>query len=246
MDISDLIPPSFLPFEQLDELVRFAYLSDREIRSDLAKGLINSENDYTSNLTGALRRNINTYSQSGLSATSFVLPSGDERECGGDAAIILSRENQSKVAVFEAKWPRFKTPHYQWDYAQTASGLSHFSDQLARQKKWHNKFAVFEMFYNEFDFKHQPSFLDDYGSSCVWHERADLYRAHRFNPEAIWTQDDVRELIEAEHLTIADVMLHFGCCLKGQIIQISQADMIMREYRLPTDVLAIWATAPND
>lgn len=158
---------SFLDPIQLKELAHLASLSDREVRSDLAIGAIKDENDYTSNFTSALRRNINSYSQSGLSATSFLLPHGDEREVGADAAIVLSRGNESKVAVFEAKWPRFANPGYAWDYAQTATGLSHFSDQLERQKRWQKTFAIFEMFYSEHPFGTQPSFLDPSGSACV-------------------------------------------------------------------------------
>jgi hypothetical protein len=83
----------FLSAGQLDELKRFATLSDMEIRGDLARGYIKDENDYTSNFVSALRRNINAYGRSGLSATSFLLTHGQEREWGADAAIILTRGN---------------------------------------------------------------------------------------------------------------------------------------------------------
>ena len=69
---------------------------------------------------------------------------------GCDAAIIICSNGQSKIAVFEAKWPRLATKNYQWDYYQTSKGLSHFSDQLERQKRYNGTLAVFEMFYCEF------------------------------------------------------------------------------------------------
>jgi hypothetical protein len=68
---------SFLDPIQLEELAHLALLSDREVRNDLAKGAIKDENDSTSNFTSALRRNINSCSQSGLSATSFLLQHSD-------------------------------------------------------------------------------------------------------------------------------------------------------------------------
>lgn len=110
--------------------------ADKEIRTDLALGYIRDEDDYTSNFTGALRRNVNAYSKTGLQATSFLLGPTEERLSGTDAAVILTRGNESKVVLFEAKWPRFATPHYRRDYVQTASGISHFSDQLQRQKRF--------------------------------------------------------------------------------------------------------------
>jgi hypothetical protein len=150
---------SFLPLPQLNELAGFARIADKEARSDLILRFIKDENDYTSNFTGALRRIINSNSRSGLSATSFLLSHIEERQTGDHPALIVSKANRSKIAVFEGKWPRFATSGYNRDYAQTATGLSHFSDQLDRQKAWSGTFAIFEMFYCEFPFRAQPAFF---------------------------------------------------------------------------------------
>jgi hypothetical protein len=230
---------SFLESNQLEELAKWAALSDREVRIDLAIGAIKDENDYTSNFTSALRRNINSYSQSGLFATSFLLQHGVEREMGADAAIILTRGNESKVAVFEAKWPRFATAGYQWDYEQTASGLSHFSDQLERQKRWSGHIAVFEMFYSEHPLGTQPSFLDADGSSCVWHEDTNLFRAHRLEPDDVWTQSDLQKLLSSKRVSIAEVMTEFGLCNQGKPFPMSEPREIGHEFRLPSNLLAI-------
>jgi hypothetical protein len=236
---------SFLSPDQLRELIQFASIADKEARSDLMGGFIKDENDYTSNFTGALRRIINSNSQSGLSATSFLLTHGEERECGADAAIILSRGNQSKVAVFEAKWPRFKTPGYAWDHAQTDTGLSHYSDQLARQKSWLHTFAVFEMFYNEYAFGTQPPFLDKEGSSCVWHDDAESFNTKRKRPDVLWTQDELKVLLQKKQITIGMVMKEFGECLKGKAIPIPEPEAVGREYRLPRQLLAIRAAGES-
>lgn len=233
---------SFLPPDQLRELIHYASIADKEARSDLSLGFIKDENDYTSNFTGALRRIINSNSQTGLSASSFLLQHREERETGADAAIILSRGNESKVAVFEAKWPRFATAGYQWDYEQTASGLSHFSDQLERQTHWRGLFAVFEMFYCEHAFGAQPPFLDDDGSSCVWHDDTNAFRKHRSNPESVWSQAELQKLLAAKKVSIAEVMQEFGVCNQGRPIPMVGAAEIGREFRLPNRLLAINAS----
>lgn len=234
---------SFLPPDQINELISFATIADKEARSDLSLGFIKDENDYTSNFTSALRRIINSNSQTGLSATSFLLPHTDERQMGADAAIILSRDSESKVAVLEAKWPRFKTRGYDWDYAQTASGLSHFSDQLKRQRHWHPVCAVFEMFYTEYPFGEQPSFLDSNGSSCIWHGDAAAFMKHRLNPDDIWTQLELQTLLASKSVNISSVMAEFGLCNQGQPIQMARPEAIGQEFRLPQRLLAISADA---
>jgi hypothetical protein len=233
---------SFLAPEQLDELIRFALFADREARSDLAKSFIKDENDYTSNFTGALRRIINSNSECGLSATSFLIPHSDERQIGGDAAIILTRGGESKVSIFEGKWPRFRKPGYAWDYYQTAEqNLSHFSDQLERQKRWKKIFAVFEMFYCEYPLGRQPPFLERDGSSCVWHNDAAEFNLTRPHPNGLWTQDELKTLLQAKRVSISDVMKDFGICDKGEPIRSVKPMDIGREYHLPQRLLAIKA-----
>ena len=158
---------------------------------------------------------------------------------GADAAIILSCGTESKVAVFEAKWPRFMSPRYPWDYEQTASGLSHFSDQLERQTPWRGLFAVFEMFYSEHPFGSQLPFLDADGSSCVWHDDTEAFRKARPNPDSIWSQAELQKLLSAKRASIAEVMREFGLCNQGKPIQMVDAKEIGREYGLPQRLLAI-------
>lgn len=232
---------SFLDEAQLEELALWAELSDREVRSDLSIGAIKDENDYTSNFTSALRRNINTYSESGLSATSFLLQYPEEREMGADAAIVLSRGSESKVAVFEAKWPRFMKPNYPWDYEQTATGLSHFSDQLERQRRWNFSLAVFEMFYTESPPGTTSSYFNGEGSSCVWHDDAEEFRMNRHDPRAIWSQDELKKLLSLKKVSIADVMKDFGLCNQGKPIAMTEPLEIGYEFRLPRNLLAIRA-----
>ena len=230
---------TFVPKQQLDELSRFAWIADREARSDLSRGYIRNEDDYTSNFTGALRRIINSNSHTGLQAVSLLLQPSEERKSGTDAAIILVRGGKSKIALFEAKWPRFKTTNYKWDYPQTASGKSHFSDQLARQGKYCGQFAVFEMFYCEYELGAQPSFLQADGSTCAWHTDAQTFQSKRNSADAIWKQTELQTMLSKNNSSIAEIITKVGECLEGQPISMSDPEGIASEFGLPHRILSI-------
>ena len=227
---------------QIDELRRFAFISDKEIRSDLCRGYIKDENDYTSNFTGALRRNINSYSKTGLKATSILLGSSQERLVGCDAAIIICSQGQSKVSVFEAKWPRMETNYYRWDYPQTATGLSHFSDQLARQTKYHEFIAIFEIFYCEFMPYEQPKYMQNEVSSCVWHSQAESYKNERSEPDSIWDHDDVKSLLENGSVDIGEIIEKICLCREGSPTPMTDPEMIAGQFQLPENVLFVEAS----
>jgi hypothetical protein len=153
---------------------------------------------------------------------------------------FLLPEQLEELSRF-AFWPRFGVAGYQWDYNQTASGLSHFSDQLERQKRWSGTFAVFEMFYCEFPFGKQPPFLDDHGSSCIWHEDAEAFRARRADPDDVWSQSELQTMLQQKHANIVHVMIQFGECKKGRAIRMVEPEAIGREFQLPQRLLAITA-----
>jgi hypothetical protein len=226
---------------QINELRGFAYISDKEIRSDLCRNYIKTENDYTSNFTGALRRNINSYSRTGLQATSYLLEPRQERQMGCDAAIIICSNGQSKIAVFEAKWPRLSTNYYQWDHAQTSTGLSHFSDQLERQKCHNSNLAIFEMFYCEFLPFSQPDYMQNEVSSCVWHDKAMVFKSKRSNPDSIWDQGDLISMLKIENLDVGEIIERVCQCQAGTPIGMSDPEGIAQEFALPSNVLFIRA-----
>ena len=232
---------SFLPPNQLSELINFAMEADREVRSELAKGLIKDENDYTSNFTGSLRRTINKSSVSGLSAKAFLLPTVVERKIGADAAIILTHGDESKIAVFEAKWPRFATTGYLWDSRQQSGGGSHFSHQLNRQRRWRPQLAVFEMIYCEYAVGKNPSFLDSVGSSCIWHDDAIAFSGQRVDPTILWTQAELQSLLTNKRQSTSQVFEEFGLCNQGKPIADTDPETIREEFALPADILVITA-----
>lgn len=224
---------------QIQDLAYLAFISDREIRSDLVIGMIKGEDDYTSNFTGALRRNINCYSKTGIKATSYALPSPIEQSVGCDATIIIQSNGYTKVALFEAKWPRFSKKHYAWDYLQTSTGLSHYSDQLDRQALQTSRFAIFEMFYCEYAFNTQPSHLQNEVSSCVWHHDAINYKNRRTKPDAIWKHADLDGMLKNGNLSIAEILIEVCSCKQGTPISIGEASNTIQEFRMSGNILVI-------
>jgi hypothetical protein len=204
-----------MPPAQIDELCNFAHFADKETRSDLVGGYIVSENDYTSNFTGALRRIINSNSTTGLSASSYLLLPPVERRTGCDATIVITSNGHFKIATFEAKYPRISLTTFSWDYAQKATGLSHFSDQLERQKRFAKALAIFEMFYCELPFGTQPQYMQNEGSSCVWHEGAVAFEAKRTTPNKIWSSSDLVGLLQAGNYPIEDILRGVCNCVQG-------------------------------
>lgn len=236
---------SWLPIDQTLELIQFASWADREARSDLAGSYIHDEDDYTANFTGALRRIINSNSQTGLTATSLMLSPQDEQRTGTDATIIITRKGESKIALFEAKWPRITNPHYQWDYNQSATGLSHFSDQLARQHRLCKRFAIFEMFFCECEFGKQPTYMQKDGSSCVWHGEAHTFMNSRTNPDAVWDQADLVSMLQSGSVSIGDILRPFCACTRGEVFRMDKPKEIVLEFNLPPRILVVQSNTDN-
>ncbi|MBX3724800.1 MAG: hypothetical protein KF823_02650 [Xanthomonadales bacterium] len=231
-----------MPPQQIAELCNFASVADKEARSDLSLGYISGEDDYTSNFTGALRRIINSNSSTGLSATSFVLQPRIEQRTGCDATILISSNGHIKIAMFEAKLPRFGTSMYRWDYAQTASGLSHFSDQLTRQARFWPRFAIFEMFYCELPFGQQAAHLQSEGSSCTWHDETAQFDSSRSASRSPWTQGELDSLLQIRNTGVGDVLASICQCDHGTPMSMwGDAEAVAQEFSLEGPVLHIAA-----
>jgi hypothetical protein len=97
------------------------------------------------------------------------------------------------------------------------------------------------MFYSEYPLEMRPSFLDLYGSACVWHEDADAFRKNRTKPDEVWTQSDLEWLLTLKRVRILDVMTEFGLCNQGAPIPMTEPRTIGEENRLPSRVIAVKA-----
>jgi len=235
----------FLSPAQTRELATFALSADRETRGDAAGCHIRNEDDYTSNFTGGLRRIVNSNSLTGLSATSYLLEPTIERATGTDAVVIITRGHQSKIALFEAKLPRLAGSS-RWDYSQTSTGLSHYSDQLERQNRLRKDFAIFEMFYSAKAFGAQPSWMQRCTSSCVWHNVAFDFAGKRSGPGP-WSDQELEALLRSQCLNIAEILTDICACTVGQPISMScRGDLIAAEFLLEGEVLQITSGEPQE
>jgi len=154
-------------------------------------------------------------------------------------ANILANKNKFKVCIFEAKWPRLSTHTDCWDSIQKSSGQSHFHDQILRQSMVANKFAIWEMFYCEFEFTKQPSFMPNTGSACVWHSDARAASIARANPNLPWTDAELQTLLSNHRHSIAEVVRDVCMCIKGEPFVGSDYAQAFLDYGAPQQILLI-------
>lgn len=231
------------------DIVDSIYWADRMVRADLVLGLISGENDYTSNLTSTIRRQINSKNRPYLSATSLLLKPTVERDTGCDACIILSNTKEFKVCFFEAKWARLSTHKDYWDSLQKSTNLSHFSEQIKKQVPLSRSFAVWEMFYCEYPFGKQPSWIPNETSACVWHHDAYIQVQAR-NNALRWTDKELEDLLtdaSSKYITQIDCMVKEVClCNKGAVFTGNDYLRVFSDFELPTEVLLIEYSNPEE
>jgi len=233
------------PLKIVGAVAQSCYWGDRAIRSDLVEGLIATENDYTSNLAAAIRRQINSRAIPDLRATSYVLKPSVERVLGADACIVLANAKEFKLCIFEAKWPRFSTNVNCWDSLQRGSGRSHFDEQIQRQDRLAHSLPTWEMFYSEHPFGEQPSYMPKYVSACVWHEHASAASKARANKNTPWTDNELIGLLES-HASQIDTLIRDVClCLRGQLFSGSNYLATFDNQDIPSEILVIRYNASN-
>lgn len=233
---------SLFPKNVIDLVTKSAYWADRSVRADFANGFIAGENDYTSNFTAELRRQVNAKAYPGLKATSFVLPKKYEQKIGADACIILSNSVKAKICIFEGKWPKQKTKVNAWDQIQKSCGRSHFSDQLLRQRVYAGRFSVWEMFYSEFPYGTQGAPFRKYVSTCIEHSDAVGYMLSRANPDAVWVDSDLDGMLKsiASKPPRVDQILEKVCqCRLGSVISADSVIDELGELMNPANILQI-------
>jgi hypothetical protein len=223
--------------EILKALVDSVFWADRMVKADLIEGLISSENDYTSNLTCTIRRQINARACSRLKATSHVLKPRDERQTGCDACIILGNGRQFKVCLFEAKWPRLKAQNnYSWDYV--SEGESHFSEQIKKQSHLPQGFVVWEMFYCEYPVGQQPAWMPRTTSACVFHRDAYAEMKVR-NNSTRWTNQELAGLLTGRVMQIDQIVKAVCLCQEGDPFIGDNYLGVFDRFSPPSEVLVI-------
>ncbi|CAD0299327.1 hypothetical protein [Xanthomonas hortorum] len=224
------------PLNVISELANCAEWADRLVRADLMHGIVVSENDYTSNFTSALRREINSRAIPGVSAHSQVLTPRIERKTGTDGCIIFRNKSHFKVGLFEAKWPRLSTHTNCWDSMQKSTGKSHFDSQLARQHPLNN-FAVWEMFYSEESYGANALF-PYYGSACVWHDDAFSVSSGR-NQAVPWDDVELTALLGTSKNAIDQIVKDICMCSQGAPLPAEDLQGQLRELGIKGKILVI-------
>lgn len=228
------------PKDIIDDISDCVAWADRLTRADLQAGIIVTENDYTSNFTSALRREIAGRNIPGLKARVQVINPRAERGNGADGCIILSNHTEFKVGLFEAKWPRLSTQVDAWDSAQKSTGKSHFDDQLARQQFAASRgVAVWEMFYSEHSFGEQPAYMPDVGSACVWHAHAVEASKRRIDKRKPWTDEELETLLRSASLDTASVVREICECTKGKPLPEQDYSAALSNYVMPEKALVV-------
>ncbi|MEG2802933.1 hypothetical protein [Stenotrophomonas sp.] len=213
-----------------------AQWADRLVRADLIRGYVVTENDYTSNFTCALRREINSRCIPGLVAHSQVLTPKVERQTGTDACIIFRNNDFFKVGLFEAKWPRLSTHANCWDSIQKSTSKSHFDSQLKRQHGISNA-AIWEMFYSEEPFGVNPHF-PEHGSACIWHRDACAVSSARTQTMP-WTDAELTALLSANMLSIGDIVRAICECTEGQRYPADAMQSHLLDLGIKGDILVV-------
>ncbi|MGE4450471.1 hypothetical protein [Castellaniella sp.] len=203
-----------------------SYAADRMTRHDLAAGHIVSERDYMSALSTRIR---DAWLPVGSAYVySKTLSGSVEQALGCDTLIIIHDDDGAKLCLIEAKWPRVATkPNYRWDKLQKLKGtskpISHFSDQLTRQRQVLPDVFVAEMFLLESPPGTKSSLLDEYGATLVPHKSASNFDATRRQKNVPWSNQDFWELIcfsRKKTMNLHSLMYGLASCSIGQPIPI--------------------------
>lgn len=224
------------PVHVINEIAGCAEWADRLVRADLIRGFVVTENDYTSNFTAALRREINSRNIPGLSAHSQVLTPAVERKTGTDGCIIFRNNSQFKIGLFEAKWPRLSTHTNCWDSLQKSTSESHFDNQLKRQSSL-SDFAIWEMFYSEEPYGTNPLF-PTFGSSCVWHTEAFAVSSARATTLP-WTDAELVAMLSASGIGIGGIVRSICNCTHGEPHPTDSMQGLLSDLGIKGDVLVI-------
>jgi hypothetical protein len=225
-----------------------SYAADRATRHDLSEGTVVSERDYMSTLSTRIR---DAWLPAGKAyAYSKTLPGDVEQALGCDTLIMIHDDDGAKLCLIEAKWPRVATkPSHRWDKLQkikgTAKQVSHFSDQLSRQRKVLPDAFVAEMFLLESRPGTKSSLLDDFGATFVPHKQAWEFDAIHRQKHLSWSNQDFWELIgfsRKKTLNLHDLMYGLASCQLGQPLPIVNGavtvsvDGVAKPLSIPTSI----------
>lgn len=205
-------------------VANISYAADRATRQELCQGIVVGERDYMSALATRIRDAWlpigNAY------AYSRPLSHDEEGALGCDLLIMIHDNHGAKLCLIEAKWPRVATkPNYRWDKLQKINGnqVSHFSDQLSRQRRVLPDVFIAEMFLMETPPGTKSTLLDDFGATLVPHEQAWSFDAAYRAKNLPWSNKDFWELMgfsRKKAMNLDDLMYGLASSQIGQPLPI--------------------------
>lgn len=209
---------------------------DTECREELRNGNLVSERDYVTALTTMMRIELSHHLP--LNCHAQTITPQNENQFGVDGIIVFRSEDKIKAGLFEAKRTQVFQNNHSWDYLSSRN-ISHFSEQIEKQRVWDGQLALWEMFFNEGPNGFQSPPYDFFGSSCVWHENA-----HRFmhNENLIvkpWTTDKLKKLLQVNGINFYSVIYDMISCRSGTIQNLDSSSNTCRIFSPTNDDISM-------
>ncbi len=209
---------------------------DTECREELRKGTLVSERDYVTALTTRMR--IELARHSFLSCHAQTIAPQNETQYGVDGIIVFRSADEIKAGLFEAKRPQVTQKNYGWDYLNSRN-ISHFSEQIEKQRIWNGRLTLWEMFFNEAQNGFESPPYDFFGSSCVWHDNAFRFM-HResliFSP---WTTNKLKELLQSDGVNFYTIIYDMISCRAGVINNLDKKSNTFRVISQANDDISL-------
>lgn len=216
--ISSKLKGMFADFYTADRIAAICAEIDMECRLDFSKNYIVDERNYVSTLTDRIRRELRNFH---LRCHSQVAPKNFEEKHGVDGIMIFQSGNRVKVGLFEAKRPQVLKNNYHWDYLSSRK-ISHFSEQIEKQRIWKDQLALWEMFINE----KKPSTIDppydSFGSSCFWNDNAYSFMHKEKLILKPWDTNKLKELLSTSGVNFYSIIYDILSCRVGQVYEVDQ------------------------
>lgn len=230
-----------IPIPAAQLISELFYDLDANVRQDLYHGRIADERDYVSRMVTHFNYPFGIFNKYIVNRIKFqskwfarVNSGREEQKFGCDSMIIFKVDDNVKIGLFEAKWPRvIKNPKHLWDYNQKTTKTSHFTDQIKRQGNWTKQAAIWEMFFYEEMPRTRSATFDTNGSSCIRHHFAQALVSKTPSLQNLWDNNDLTTLIKSAQTTnyngsnetnIKEIVFDILTCRFGQAINIGHAD----------------------
>ena len=217
----------FVDFYVADQIAVYCAYLDMKCRLRLSQKNFIDEPSYVAVLTNLIQ---DKFKQENIKCRSQVLEKRHERKVGTDGMVVFQLDDKVKIGLFEAKRPRILTNSNEWDSIHKTRGVSHFSEQIEKQKIWQDQLAIWEMFFNELPPGTMNQPYDTFGSSCVWHENAHSFIHKEKLIFQSWTMDKLTELLRLSGISFYSVIFDILSCRVGKIHTIDSDGLFCTIY----------------